>query len=77
MKILTVHAQSFRGGRDLAFCLKVPLDSLLIERAAEILARRRIARTFAARIGGNYQIRLTRPINDVNIFLQTNNIEIE
>ena len=24
------HAQSFRGARDLAFCLKVPLDSLLI-----------------------------------------------
>ena len=29
-KILTAHAQSFRGARDLAFCLKVPLDSLLV-----------------------------------------------
>ena len=40
-KILTAHAQPFRGARDLAFCLKVPLDSLLYERAAEILARLR------------------------------------
>ena len=30
MTILTAHAQSFRGARDLAFCLKVPLDSLLV-----------------------------------------------
>ena len=29
-QILTVHAQIFRGARDLAFCLKVPLDSLLV-----------------------------------------------
>ena len=29
-KILTAHAQPFRGARDLAFCLKVPLDSLLV-----------------------------------------------
>ena len=29
-QILTAHAQSFRGARDLAFCLKVPLDSLLV-----------------------------------------------
>ena len=28
--ILTAHAQPFRGARDLAFCLKVPLDSLLV-----------------------------------------------
>ena len=34
---LTAHAQPFRGDRDLAFCLKVPLDSH--ERAAEVLAR--------------------------------------
>ena len=27
---LTAHAQPFRGARDLAFCLKVPLDSLLL-----------------------------------------------
>ena len=25
-QILTAHAQPFRGARDLAFCLKVPLD---------------------------------------------------
>ena len=36
------HAQPFRGARDLAFCLKVPLDSLLVcQRAAEVLARLR------------------------------------
>ena len=29
-QILTAHAQPFREARDLAFCLKVPLDSLLI-----------------------------------------------
>ena len=29
-KILTAHAQPFRGARDLAFCLKVPLDPLLV-----------------------------------------------
>ena len=28
--ILTVHAQPFREARDLAFCLKVPLDSQLV-----------------------------------------------
>ena len=28
--ILTAHAQPFRGARDLAFCLKVTLDSLLV-----------------------------------------------
>ena len=38
---LTAHAQPFRGARDLAFCLKVPLDSLLVWRAAEVLARLR------------------------------------
>ena len=27
-QILTAHAQPFRGARNLAFCLKVPLDSL-------------------------------------------------
>ena len=30
LQILTAHAQSFRGARDLAFCLYVPLDSLLV-----------------------------------------------
>ena len=29
-QILTAHAQPFKGARDLAFCLKVPLDSLLV-----------------------------------------------
>ena len=29
-QILTAHAQPVRGARDLAFCLKVPLDSLLV-----------------------------------------------
>ena len=29
-QILTAHAQPFRGARELAFCLKVPLDSLLV-----------------------------------------------
>ena len=29
-QILTAHAQPFRGARDLAFCLKVPLDSMLV-----------------------------------------------
>ena len=50
-QILTAHAQPFRGARDLAFCLKVPLDSL-----------RRLAWTFAARIDDKYQIRLTQAI---------------
>ena len=29
-QLLTAHAQPFRGARDLAFCLKVPLDSMLV-----------------------------------------------
>ena len=29
-QILTAHAQPFRGARDLDFCMKVPLDSLLV-----------------------------------------------
>ena len=63
-QILTAHAQPFRGGRDLAFCLKVPLDSLLVwassEGSGETARMRRLAWTFAARIGDKYQIRLTR-----------------
>ena len=54
-KILTAHAQPFRAARDLAFCLKVPLDSLLVwassEGSAETARMRRLAWTFAARIG--------------------------
>ena len=48
-----------------AFCLKVPLDSLLVwassEGSGETARMRRLAWTFAARIGIKYQIRLTRP----------------
>ena len=65
-QILTAHAQPSRGARDLAFCLKVPLDSLLVwassEGSGETARMRRLAWTFAARIGDKYQIRLTRSI---------------
>ena len=61
-QILTAHAQPFRGARDLAFCLKVPHDSLLVW----------CAWTFAARICDKYQNRLTRPnlccFNFVRVF---------
>ena len=64
-QILTAYAQPFRGARDLAFCLKVPLDSLLVwassEGSGETARMRRLAWTFAARTGDKYQIRLTRP----------------
>ena len=64
-QILTAHVQPFRGARDLAFCLKVPLDSLLVWASCggsgETARMRRLALTFAARIGDKYQIRLTRP----------------
>ena len=63
-QILTAHAQPFRGARDLTFCLKVPLDSLLAwassEGSGETARMRRLAWTFASRIGDKYQIRLTR-----------------
>ena len=62
-QILTAHAQPFRGARDLAFCLKVPLDSLLVWASSggsgETGRMCRLAWTFAARIGDKYQIRLT------------------
>ena len=65
-QISTAHAQPFRGATDLAFCLKVPLDSLLVwassEGSGETARMRRLAWTFAARIGDKYQIRLARPI---------------
>ena len=63
-QILTVHAQTFRGARDLAFCLKVPLDSLLVwaSSGGSGETARRLAWTFTARIGDKHQIRLTRPI---------------
>ena len=62
-QISTAHAQTFREARDLAFCLKVPLDSLLVwassEGSGETARMRRLAWTFAARICAKYQIRLT------------------
>ena len=65
-QILTAHAQPFRGARDLAFCLKVPHFSLLVWASSggsgETARMRRLAWTFAARIGDKYQIRLARPI---------------
>ena len=70
---LTAHAQPFRGARDLAFCLKVPLDSLLVwassEGSGETARMRRLAWTFAARIGDKYQIRLARPILHIYFIL--------
>ena len=67
-QILTAHAQPFRGARALAFCLKVPLDSLPVWASSggsgETARMRRLAWTFAARIGVKYQIRLTRSIWD-------------
>ena len=64
-QISTAHAQPFRGAMDLAFCLKVPLDSLLVwassEGSGETARMRRLAWTFAARIGDKYQIRLAWP----------------
>ena len=66
---LTAHAQPFRGARALAFCLKVLLDSRLVlassEGSGETARMRRLAWTFAARIGDKYQIRLTRSKCDV------------
>ena len=66
-QILTAHAQPFSGAKDLAFCLKVPLDSLLVWASSggsgETARMRRLAWTVAARIGDKYQIRLTRPIS--------------
>ena len=64
-QILTAHAQPFRGATDLAFCLQVPLASLLVWASSggsgETARMRRLAWTFAARIGDKYQIRLTWP----------------
>ena len=63
---LTAHAQPFRGARDLAFCLMVPLDWQLVWASSggsgETARMRRLAWTFAARTGDKYQIHLTRPI---------------
>ena len=63
-QISTAHAQPFRGARDVAFCQKVPLDSLLVwvssEGSGKTARMRRLAWTFAARIGDKYQNRLMR-----------------
>ena len=65
-QILTAYAQPFRGARDLVFCLKVPLDSLLVWASSggsgETARMHRLAWTFAARKFDKYQIRLTQPI---------------
>ena len=70
----TAHAQPYRGARDLAFCLKVPLDSLLVwassEGSGETARMRRLAWTFAARIGDKYQIRLSRSIWSNSYYVQ-------
>ena len=64
-QILTAHAQSFRRARDLAFCLKIPLDSQLVWASSggsgETARMRRLAWTFAARIGDKNENRLTPP----------------
>ena len=65
-QVLSAHAQPSRGARDLAFCLKVPLDSMLVWASSggsgETARMRRLVWTFAARIGDKYQIRLKRSI---------------
>ena len=70
-QILTAHAQPFSGARDLAFCLKVPLDSLLVWASSkgpgETTRMRRLAWIFAARKGDKNQIRLTWSISDLII----------
>ena len=74
-QILTTHAQPFRGARDLAFCLKVPVDSLLVwvssGGSGETVRMRRLAWTFTARIGDKYQICLMWPIHYLTVQFQT------
>ena len=69
-QILTAHAQPFRGARDLAFCLKVPLDSVLVwassRGSGETARMGRLAWTLAACICDKDQIRLTRPKCNIN-----------
>ena len=56
---------AIQRGQGSGFLSKVPLDSLLVrassEGSGETARMRRLAWTFAARIGDKYQIRLTRP----------------
>ena len=72
-QISTAHAQPFRGARDLAFCLKVPLDLMLVwassEGSGETARMRRLAWTFAARIGDKNQIRLAWPKSKICMYL--------
>ena len=72
-QILTAHAQPFRGAGDLAFPLKVPLDSLLAsassEGSGETARMWRLAWTFAARIGDKYQFAWCGPFN-VNQYVE-------
>ena len=79
-QISTAHAQPFRGARDLAFCLKFPLDSLLViassEGSGETARMRRLAWTFAVRIGFKYQIRLTRSKYCTNLAITFLSIQI-
>ena len=82
-QILTAHAQPCRGARDLAFCLKVPLDSLLVWASSggsgETARMRRLAWTFAARIADKNQIRLTRPmywVSCIEIFWQRKSLTL-
>ena len=56
-QILTAHAQPFRGAKDLAFYVWASSGG-----SGETARMRRLAWTFAARIGDKYQIRLTRSI---------------
>ena len=71
-QILTVHAQPFRGARDLAFCLKVPLDSLLVWASSggsgETARMRRLAWTFGARIVPN-SLDAAHKIADSNLII--------
>ena len=69
-QILTAHAQPFRGARDLAFCLKVPLDSLFVWASSggsgETARMRRLAWTFAARISDQTKFAWRGPISLVH-----------
>ena len=80
-QILTVHAQPFRGVRDLAFCLKVALDSLLVWASSgdsgETARMRRLAWTFAARIGDKYQICFTQPVCQDKLYNKKNKLVLQ
>ena len=70
-QISTAHASPFRGARDLAFCLKIPLESLLVWASSggsgETAGMRRLAWTFAARIGDSTKLAWRGPIiNQLN-----------